>query len=170
MSPIGRKKSNNSGLAPPLWRRAGFTLTELILVVLIIAILVGISMPLFRRQFSDLELRNSCYNIAKLTSLAQQKAIGESKFFRINFDFEKRKYWLMASGDLGKFKRLKTRYGRIYSLPPGITIKGNQSSFLFYPNGRSQKIDLTVSSNRSGFSLKSKGGLGHVKVERIKIR
>lgn len=156
---IGRKKKRN---------RLGYTLIELILSVLIIAILVGITTPLFRRQFSDLELRNTCYNIAKLIGFAQQKAIGEARYFKVNFDFEGGRYWLTTSEDMEKFKRLKSKYGKIYSVPRNIKIEGRKRSSVFYPNGSSEAIDIVVRSRKKAYSLKSKGRLGHVEVERIK--
>lgn len=154
-SPIGRKQRN----------KAGFTLIELLLSVLIIAILVGMATPLFRRQFTDLELRNSAYNIAKLISYAQRKAIGEQKYFKINFDYELGKYWLAAGEDIKEFKRLKHRYGKKFSLPEGIAIRGEKKFFIFFPNGRSEKIEITVSSKKRGLTLKTKGSMGHVEIE-----
>jgi len=156
---IGRKKGNSFG----------YTLIELILAALIIAILIGVAMPLFRRQFSDLELRNSSYNIAKLISLAQRKAIGEGRYFKINFDFENKRYWLTAGDDLKNFERLKTKYGKRYSVPSWITIRASQRSFTFFPNGSSDKIEIILSGKQKVFSLKSKGRLGHVEIKRIKI-
>jgi len=127
-------------------------------------------MPLFRKQFSDLELRNASYNIAKLISFAQQKAVGESKFYKLNFDYSKGSYALSVGEKLGKFEKLKTRYGKVYSLPANVSASGKENSFIFYPNGTSDKIELIIRGQRSGFKLKSKGRLGHVKIERIGIK
>ena len=160
MLPAGKKRS----------RTAAFTLVELVLTALIVAILVGVSMPLFSRQFSDLELRNSCYNIAKLTSLAQQKAIAEGRFYKINFDFEEAKYWLTAGEDLEEFERLGTKYGRTYRLPSQSELRGKKSSFIFYPNGNSEKMEIIIVGRTAIYSLKSKGRLGHIKIEKIKNR
>ena len=146
ISAIGRQKRNSRG----------FTLIELTLTALIVAILIGISMPLFRKQFSDLQLRNTCYNIAKLVSFAQQKAIGEARYYKINFDFTDGSYWLTAGEDLKKFENLRSKYGRIYSLPDGAAFRGTNKSFIFYPNGDSDKIYIGVVGTRSGFILKSK--------------
>lgn len=146
----------------------GYTLIELILSALIIATLVGISVPLFQRQFADLQLRNSSYNLARFISLAQQKAIGEGNFFKINFDFENGSYWLTSGEDLTEFKRLKEKYGRVYSLPAGVTLKAGQSSYIFFPNGTSEKIDILIAGRKSGFTLKSKGRLGNVEIKRVK--
>ena len=159
MLQIGRKRS-----------RSGFTLIELVLSVLIIAVLVGVSMPLFRAQFSDLELRNSCYNIAKLISFAQRKAVGEAMFFKINIDSDTSRYWLTAGKDLKTFERLKSKYGRVYSLPKHVEINAGKKAFIFFPNGSSEKISIILRGEKSSFTLKSKGRLGYVEIERRDAR
>jgi len=106
--------------------------------------------------------------MARLISYAQQKAIREGRFLRINFDFENNKYWLSASSDMKEFERIKDRYGKVYTLPKGMKLKGGKKTAIFFPNGASQKVDVIVEGGRSKFSLKSTGRLGHVDVERVK--
>ena len=158
MSRTGRKRKRN---------RRGYTLIELILSALIITILIGISAPLFRRHFSDLELRNASYNLAKLIIFAREKAVGESRYYKINFDFEKARFWLTSGDNPGNFKKMKSGYGRVYSLPEGFKISAAKTAYIFYPDGSSEKIDIIIRGGKSGFRIKSEGRLGRVEIKRI---
>jgi len=127
--------------------RGGFTLIELILVTLIIVILVGISTPLFRRTYHDLQLNETAYNIARFMSYARAKAISERINTRVNFDFEIGKYWLTQASDPERpdqYGHIKGRLGRFHSAPTGISLSGQASLLEFYPNGRSADFKLII--------------------------
>ncbi|PIU41217.1 MAG: hypothetical protein COS99_06695 [Candidatus Omnitrophica bacterium CG07_land_8_20_14_0_80_42_15] len=138
----------------------GFTLIELALVALIIVVLVGISTPLFRKTFSDIELDEASYNIAKFMNYAQAKAVAEIVTTKIYFDFEKNIYWLTENNDPSKpdyFTRVTGRLGRVFSTPRGIDLEGAASTLVFYPSGRSEDFKI---------SLKNQNG--RVKLVRVK--
>ena len=69
-------------------RISGFTLLELTLVVLLIAVLIGLSTPLFRRTFSSIQIRNISFNIAKTVNYAQEMAIVEKVSYKLNFNYD----------------------------------------------------------------------------------
>ena len=117
---------------------AGFTLIELLIVSVIILALLSFSMPLFRKTFTDLELKEAASNISKLMGLAQQRAIIERWPYRLLFDFEKKWYRLSrveGEGQNIKFIDLTDSFGRRFKIPEDISIKGNAKEVTFYPDG-----------------------------------
>jgi len=150
----------------------GFTLIELAIVVLLISVLVGLSTPLFRRTFSDIELKNSSYDIAKLINYAQETAVIEKANYRMNFDTDRGKYWLTKldlSEESPRYKRLKDKYGRVFSAPEGSILRIKHNEITLYPNGRSDAAELVIANkNQEGYVLRVKGSGSNILIERFK--
>ena len=60
-------------------KHRGFTLIELTLVTAIILALIGLSIPLFKKTFTNLSAKDAVFNISKLVSYAQEKAVIDRK-------------------------------------------------------------------------------------------
>lgn len=104
----------------------------------IILALVSFSTPLFRKTFADLELKEAASNISKLMGMAQQRAIIESRRYRLLFDFEAKWYRLFrieGEGQNIKFNGLADSFGRRFKIPESVDVKGNIKEIIFYPNG-----------------------------------
>jgi prepilin-type N-terminal cleavage/methylation domain-containing protein len=149
----------------------GFTLIELALVALIIAILVSVSTPLFRRTYYAMQLDETAYNIAKFMHYARAKAISERLRTKITIDGELRKYWLTINTNPRRpeqFEHLKGRLGRFYTVPRGIEIESAKSFLIFYPNGRSDDFKLLLKREEAGgtrikvIEVKKETGEAHV--------
>jgi len=152
--PIGMKRKNN-------FSQKGFTLVELILVILLVSVIVGISTPLFRRTFSGLELKNSSHNIVKLINYVQEMSIIDKLSYKINFAFDQGTFWITRRGeDTEIFEKLVGKYGRIFSLPRGISISGEKQAITFYPDGRCDGGELTLSEKNGQTLVLSVKGFG----------
>ncbi len=153
--PIGRKPS-----------RSGFTLIELILLTIIIAVLVAASTPQFRRTFSALKLREASYNLAKLINFAQEKAIVEGIPYKLVLDPQDGRYYFLRFDDIKKkgYVRLKDRLGKVFTVPQGARLKTNKREIIFYPDGRSQKATITISRRKRHIKILLKGKLGYVDI------
>ncbi len=151
-----------------------FTLIELLIVTAIILTLVSVSMPLFRRTFTDLELKEAAADISKFILFAQHEAIINGAVYKIDFDFEKKEYRLLAFiGEVekgGQFKSEGGRFSRIFHLPEGVDIEGQVTEILFYPDGHSDSVELKL-TNKNGKILKisTTGILGNVVIEEEKL-
>ena len=146
-----------------------FTLIELLIVTAIVLTLVSFSMPLFRRTFTDLELKETISDISKFILFAQQQAIINGAIYKIDFDFEKKEYRLLtfAGGNEqgGQFEGAGGRFGRVFNLPKSIDIEGQANEVLFYPDGHSDKIELKLTSkNNKAVKIITTGVLGNVDV------
>jgi len=175
--PIGKRPQIKSRAFTPLQIKdylsrerfvTGFTFIELILVAALILVLVGISVPLFRRSFSGIQAKDASQNVVQLMRYAQAKAIAERKLCRVNFDFIERAFWLSVQDETSpqEFKRLKGKWGLTFKAPEGISIEGEASFVAFYPDGTSDKAKIKISDNKAAtFTIITRRTIKYVQAE-----
>ena len=125
--------------------RVGFTLVELVFVILLIAILAGFSVPLFRSTFSELKLKDTAFNLAKIVNYAQEMAILERVSYKLNFNLAEGKFWLSrcAAFGLPACRRFGGKYGKTFRLPRGLHFSAGEG-ISFYPDGRSDTAEIKI--------------------------
>lgn len=133
----------------------GFTLLELVLVMLIICTLLAIASPSLRGFFASRETSYAAEQIVALTRLAQTQAVADGKMYRLNLNASEGLYWLTVQ-DEGVYRLLNTEPGRIFMLPENTTMQlqglaPNQREYYieFDPTGRCQEGMIRL-INRSG--------------------
>ena len=111
-----KAKRQQRGAAP------GFTLLELILVMVILTIVLAMSGPSLRGFFASRKAKDTAAHILAFTQYARSQAVCEGIIYRVNFDLDERLLWLTAwqSGD---FRRLKTEFGKVFELPKDLDIE-----------------------------------------------
>ena len=130
----------------------GFTLFELLIVISIIMIVLGLSMPLFRKTFSDIKLSATVSDIVSLMRYAQERAIVQGVVFRLNFDTEKGEYWLTKakqedSKSMVTFENVPGKFGRHLSVSEDLTLVGLEASSIdFYPDGEISQGKVTLNN------------------------
>ena len=139
-----RKKPERSSVS-------GFTLLELLVVLVLISLLTALVFPSMGRGIAALRLKTGSRDIAATLRLARTKAINEQKIYWVGFDLEKNQVEL-SSDDL--------RYQKFFQLPEGITIskvtsagtealRGQQSfHYFFEPNGMAQTFEVQLRNDR----------------------
>jgi prepilin-type N-terminal cleavage/methylation domain-containing protein len=106
----------------------GFTLIELIFVMLIIAIMAALIAPSFTKFGASRGLDNVGRGVVALAQYARAQAISQAKTYRLNFDESSGKVWLTVDDDgSGVFTPPANDWGQPFSTPPGDTIKLQQS-------------------------------------------
>ncbi len=140
MSPIGNLKTSN---------RSGFTLIEILLVVLILAIVVSVALPKFQGTLSQLQARTAAQNIYELALFAKERAILETTFFKLKYDPTENKVRLLKKNDKGKYTRYESRLGKPIQIKPPFTLRWTNSAkeILFTPNGESDKVEIHLNQN-----------------------
>jgi prepilin-type N-terminal cleavage/methylation domain-containing protein len=131
---------------------SGFSLLELIMVVVVMALVLAVTYPSLSRGNATLHLRTSARDVLNVMRYAREKAITEQMEMRVVADRENRKV-LMTDA-----------YGenaREYSLPQGILIgrllfgpneiQEGPLVVRFLPNGSSDSAELTLASDKGGF-------------------
>ena len=123
----------------------GFTLIELAFTTILIVILIMLSTATFRRTLSNLSLKDTAFTISNLITYAQEKAIIERKNFKLKLNFEKRTYRLMEAASPEDIE-IRGRFGRVFTLPRGISFQGTRNDIIFYPDGKTDKADIFVNN------------------------
>ena len=100
-------------------KKRGFTLLELILVMLILSTVLAMAAPSLRGFFGSRKTHDEAAQILALTQFARSLAISEGIIYRLNFDTRERTYWLTAQQS-GTFEKLKTEFGQVFTFPNDI--------------------------------------------------
>jgi len=149
-------------------REKGLTFIELILVISILSILTAISTPLFRRTFDNLQVRNLCLDISKLSKYVQERAIMEQVIHRIDFDVNNKEYWVSIAKDPlnpEKFITLNNRLGRKRRFSTNILLECAKPYAVFYPDGRVDELTMYVAgADGEVYTLTNKETTGYVKI------
>lgn len=119
----------------------GFTLLELILVMVILSTVLAMAAPSLRGFFGSRKTHDEAAQLLALTQFARSQAISEGIIYRLNFDTTERTYWL-TSQRAGVFEELKTEFGYVFTFPNDITVEledvdkdEDEMFFAFTPQG-----------------------------------
>jgi type II secretion system protein H len=151
----------------------GFTLLELILVMVILCIAMAIAAPSLRGWSHGTRLRDSADQFLAATRFAHTQAIADCKTYRLYVDARSGTYWVtMQNGQ--DFVNVGSDFGRVFQLPDGVQMQVTTDSaptveyIDFYPSGRSMPatarfvdeagaITVTCRSPAEGFQIDRSG-------------
>lgn len=129
----------------------GFTLLELLVVLVLVGALSAVAFPSIGRGMATLKVKTSSREIAATLRLARSLAIKEQKVYWVGFNQDKNEIEL-ASDDL--------QFQKSFTLPEGVSIKkvsvigdpGNRTPenpyYFFSPNGLTEAFEVLIENNR----------------------
>jgi prepilin-type N-terminal cleavage/methylation domain-containing protein len=152
-------------------RHQGFTLLELILVMVILSTVLAMAAPSLRGFFASRQIQDAAAQLLTLTQLGASQAVCEGTGFRLNLDAEQGLYWL-TSWQGGTFEKLRTEFGQVFTLPKdtvmqldGVERDGSETFISFAPQGtttparirlvdrRGQIVDVMCGAATESFSI-----------------
>lgn len=152
-------------------RTKALTFIELLIVIVIIGILVGISIPQFRKTFDNFELENFVKDIYYLSRYLQASAISQAKIHYLNIARAEGKFWATYKVE-DEFKNIEGRFGKIYMAPKGVIISIDQAhqpekeGIYFYPDGSIDEIKIDFENRHNHkVSLIIQGAVGDIKIQ-----
>ena len=143
-------KSSNGSIV----NNRGFTLVELVLVLVIMGLALGVSYPMLSRGTATFHLRATGREILNALRYAREKAITEQVEMRIVADREKQLLVLtdaFGAGDRSYAMPHDVRIERV--LLSGQEVVDGPLVLRFLPNGSSDNAEIVIRST-SGASLK----------------
>lgn len=166
MLPIGKRKNNLlKNKNNPV---QGFTLVELLLVVIILSIISGIAIPSFKKTYLNLQLNNTADNIAYLLRLGQARAVTQRSQYRLVFNPEFKSCWLEKEVSINPstFERLSSKFSRNIVVPSGIIIQIENRIINIYPDGKFDPVEIYLKNrNEKTLLISTIGSLGYVEVQ-----
>ena len=138
--------------------RKGFTLIEILFVVIILSILIGFSIPQLRKTYENLELNNFARELSFFMNYLCEQSIVMEETIYLNIDNDNKKYWASVKSDKLKLKTA--------TIPDDIKLETQQKQIAFYPDGSIDKVMIKVLNASSQYlSLTTKGVFGSVKIQ-----
>lgn len=132
---------------------SGFTLVELVLVMLLLTIMVGLIVPSFSGVARGRQAPNIAYQLVTLTQWAHTQAMGEGRTYTLNITPAEGKYQLTAD-EGSRAQKLEGRMGQTFTVAEGISISSDlptsngQQVIRFYPNGRTDPARIRISREK----------------------
>lgn len=105
----------------PRAARGGFTLVELILVMVIAAVAATVAAPALRLFLGGRALHQVAERLVSLGGYAATRAVAEGRVYRLEIDGRARVYRLQGRDD-DEFAPLGQDFGRDFSLPDGVVL------------------------------------------------
>lgn len=100
-------------------RSIGFTLLELVLVMLLLTIIMATAAPSLSNFARGRKSKDAAQNIVALARYARGQAISEGVTYRLHVDPRQNAYWL-AKQEGGTFIPIESDFGQHFELPEGV--------------------------------------------------
>lgn len=131
-------------------RDGGFTLVEMLLVVVLLGVIAGLTVPSFKKSFSGIELKNQTQDLVYLMRYAQSRSVTKRINVRLNLDMNGRKYFLTESDEENpqNYSPVKGRMGEPQALSSKLQLESKDLKIDFYPDGTIDKTQIRICLDR----------------------
>ena len=126
----------------------GFTLLELVLVLLLMGLIAGFTLPFVASTLDRLKLQSEVRKISSALQFARSEAISKKAIFTFNIDIDENRYWLAIPkhNEVTQSKTIDRTVRTLDYQGTDETIKEGSFIILFYPSGNSSGGTLRFKS------------------------
>jgi type II secretion system protein H len=124
--------------------KLGFTLMELVLVMLIIALMSAVAAPALIRFAAGREVDNYGRSLVAAARYAREASISEARVYRLNLDEKSGRFWLTADAGGGTFNATGGDYSNPSNPPIGLSMKVQVTSQPNYQLLVNQNVQQTT--------------------------
>jgi general secretion pathway protein H len=141
----------------------GFSLLELVLVLLLLGVSMALVLPNIGRGLQDREVRNSALGLAAAARELRSRALADGVPQRLVLNLPQNSYLVARSTEIQLPPEI-----RFVSVDGGEALDRDQKSFYFFPNGSilAGEIVLAGSAKSITYSIRFEALTGRVQVAR----
>jgi len=163
-------------------RSRGFSLVELIVVLVVIGLSVSLVVPSFSRFSKTIELKGAARKISAILRYCRSEAVNKGQTYQIILDSDLRQVRVQKTESSKEkeeeLKKEEKAVRQMYHLPGGINVKevdiaspqysSDYPTIEFYPNGGSNGGSFLLNSGeRGGYRIKIHFLTGMVAIEKV---
>jgi general secretion pathway protein H len=126
---------------------SGFTLLEIMLVVVIVAVIVTLTSPKFQKTFTTIQLANTAQELAQLMRFIKTKAVSEKTIYGLKLDLANRKYYVKKED---KSSSVSYEISRI--IPKDVNIAATTGTINFYPDGSIDAVSVFIFRGKEDYN------------------
>ena len=152
-------------------KKFGFTLIEVLLVLVILGVIAGLSIPNLSQTYSTILLNQTASDIAYLMRYAQSRAVLGRQALRLVLDPQTKQYSLKQEDSTitenepsFRFRPILGRLGRTFTIPPEIQVTTENPTVDFQPDGNIQKISWSLCRKKKCLTISTKEQIGYVQI------
>jgi prepilin-type N-terminal cleavage/methylation domain-containing protein len=134
--------------------RTGYTLIELVLVMLLLCIVAGLAAPQMRNFARGRQAGDAAEQFVSVARWARTQAIARGEVYRINVDLPSKTYWLTVQRE-GAFVRPEEDFGQKFAFPDTVAV---DCDFQQQPDGTYAEFEPTGRTDEGSLRLTSSTG------------
>lgn len=134
--------------------RKGFTLIEIMTVVIIIGIVCALAAPNFGKGYSRFQLDKTTDDLINVSRWAQAMAIGQGRIYALYFSVDRHAYGIQYAKDAvdpddrSVFEPVPGPLGHMHLVPDAVHIRVHDDKLEFYPDGTIDPTTIEVYSSQ----------------------
>lgn len=153
--------------------KTGFTLLELLLVILILAALITVSVPTLAKTAQNFHFRSRTKKLELLFKYLKQISIMEGRIYKFTLDKTQNRYEIEAENKKDVGGDFAKMYGSILR-PKNLTedlifkwekLDQEKSEIVFYPNGHLTYNEFYISDNKNNLAKITTTLSGEIKLD-----
>jgi general secretion pathway protein H len=121
----------------------GFTLIELIVVIIIIASICALALPNSGKILENIKVRSTVRQICALLNYARGQAVISATNYKVNYNVNQKSCWITKKIN-DSYVRLKGRAGKTLFIPKEVSFETKIDSITFYPKGTSSGGEIII--------------------------
>ena len=140
-------------------RGDGFTLLELLVVILILSVVASIGVLAVKRSLGGIQVRTACRSLVQVMNYARLAAVEERIPYEVRFDTKAASYWLNPLGEEAETDKNPTRHlPPARFLPEGVFLRittertedgeDGEKAVVFHPDGGADLAVIHVGDNQ----------------------
>ncbi len=143
----------------------GFTLIELIIVIILLGLMVALSAPAIGNSLSNLRLNTNARHLAAVLRNTRSKAIADKQNYQITFKAEGKSYTYPTES--GNKSVALARGVKIKQVRQADELLEEELTLFFYPKGNSNGGEIILENEREqAFRIEVEPISGRVKIRR----